>query len=72
MSSAMMTGTRPSSPCQVEGVDVAAVLEDDVLGAERGELDVILGEIGQLAGGLGGQVVDVEVHPLGIVAVETK
>ncbi len=54
---------------QVEGVEVAAVLEGDVLGAERGELDVELGEGRELPRRLGGEVVDVEVHPLVLVAV---
>ena len=54
---------------QVERVEIAAVLEDDVLGAERGELDVELGEARQLARRLGGEVVDVEVHPFRLVPV---
>ncbi len=56
----------------VVAVDVAAVLKDDGFGTQRRELHVELGELGQLPGFLGCDVVDVEVHPLVFVAVREE
>ncbi len=54
---------------QVESVDVAAVLEHDGRVAERGELDVVVGEARELPGLLRPEVVAVEVHPERLVTI---
>jgi len=54
---------------QVEAVDVAAVLEDDGVVAQRGELDVVLREVGKLPGLPRPQVVAVQVQPRRLIPV---
>ncbi len=54
---------------EVEPVDVAAVLEHDGVVAERGELDVEVGEVGELLRLLRAEVVAVQVHVVGRVAI---
>src|SRR5262249_47191485 len=54
---------------QIEAVDVAGVLEHDCLVAERGILDVPIGEMSKLSRLLGAKIVAVEIESLMLVAV---
>jgi hypothetical protein len=53
---------------EFEAVEEAAVFEDDGVVAEGGEFDGELGEAGDLAGGLGAEIVDEEVGLAVLVA----
>ena len=55
--------------CQVEFVNPAAVLKDNRLVAERGELDVELFEIGELLYVFGLQVIRIEIKALRLAAI---